>query len=322
VKIYKVLLTTLLLVAGVVHAAGEPAASLSKDDAGEIWFATAGSIVRGAAGKPYEIRDESITLSGDLQFPTGTGPVPAVILAHGCAGNGYAELTWVPILREWGYATFVVNSFSGRDISSICADVWRLRSLQRVPDVYGALRVLATHPKIDANRIALMGFSHGGTLSLNAATGWARDKFAPEGRPRFRAFFPFYPFCNFRYPEFDQISAPLRIHSGELDDWTPAKTCHELAGRLKAKGYDASITIYPGAHHAFDHPSGGVMRLWWGQNISACNRQYASILGPFDVANDLSDCLTLGATVGRNADALKLAMESLRAQLKELLDTR
>jgi len=98
-----------------------------------------------------------------------------------------------------------------------------MRALQRVPDAYGALRLLAAHPRIDPRRIALMGFSHGGALTMLASTAWAKDTYAAGGLPSFRAFFPFYPNCNPSFPERSRVSAPVRIHTGAADDWTPAK---------------------------------------------------------------------------------------------------
>jgi dienelactone hydrolase len=197
----------------------------------------------------------------------------------------------------------------------------RRSTVQRVPDVYGALRILVTHPKIDAKAIFLMGFSHGGTLAVNAATIWARDIYAPAGRPRFRGFFPFYPYCNFSVPEREALSGPLRIHTGELDDWTPAKPCQEWSDRLKANGYDVRITLYAGAHHAFDTPFGFVIRLPGVQNGGTCRPQYPSILGPYDFATNFSSCLTRGATAGRNTDAIDQAAQALRAQLAEILSS-
>jgi dienelactone hydrolase len=70
-----------------------------------------------------------------------------------------------------------------------------------------------------------MSFSHGGRLTLDALTVWAKETFAPLGQPGFRAFLSFYPPCNIVYPERERIAAPLRIHTGELDDWTPAAPC-------------------------------------------------------------------------------------------------
>ena len=49
--------------------------------------------------------------------------------------------------------------------------------------------------------------------------------------------------------------APLLILSGELDDWTPAEPCRQLATRARAAGAPVDIVVYPGAHHSFDSRS-------------------------------------------------------------------
>jgi len=142
-----------------------------------------------------------VVLSGELLLPDGAGPFPVVVLAHGCGWRTVVGRTWAIVLRDWGYATFAFDSFTGRKLHEVCSDATVLGGIQRIPDAYGALRLLATHLRIDARRAALMGFSHGGILTLSAATQWARETYAPAGQPAFRAFLPFYPYCNSVYPE-------------------------------------------------------------------------------------------------------------------------
>lgn len=285
-------------------------------------FETAGSIVARGPRDAMELRAESLTLTGELRLPRGAGPFPAVILAHGCMGNGYAEHTWSPQLREWGFATFVVDSLGGRGLKEVCGDFQKLYAIQRVPDVYGALRSLATEPRIDAGRIALMGFSHGGITTLSAATNWARDAFAPPGQPRFRAFFPVYPFCNAIVPEYEAISAPLRIHAGALDDWTPASPCVSLTAELRRHGFDAGTTVHAGAHHAFDAPFGSVVSLPWVTNLAACFPRYLSILGPSEPPEPYATCIRRGATAGRNTGAIEAMRQVLKGELVTLLAPR
>ena len=165
-----------------------------------------------------------------------------------------------------------------------------------------------------------MGFSHGGILTLDASTVWARETFAPDGRPAFRAFFPFYPYCNTVYPERERISAPLRIHIGELDDWTPAGSCVQLGQMLRASGQDADIIVYPEAHHAFNAEGLGFVRLRNVDNGAACNVRLASILGPIlSPASELEGCLQKGATIAGNSEATAQSRQNVRAQLLELM---
>jgi dienelactone hydrolase len=301
----------LLLVLVFASGAGRAA------DSGVIPFQSAGSLQRSGAGEPFAPSSTSATLSGELLFPEGQGPFPAVVLAHGCAGNRFVEPAWGPFLRQSGYASFNIDSFRGRGINEVCTQGGVLVPLQRVPDAYGALRLLAAHPKIDPKRIALMGFSHGGMLTMFASTAWAKETYATGGQPSFRAFFPFYPYCNATFPERNHVSAPVRIHTGAADDWTPAKPCAELAASLKASGQDVAISVYPDAYHSFDQARGHLY-LPNVTNAANCFPQSPSILGPV-VPASIADCIKKGATVEDSPSAAEQARKNIRAQLEELM---
>jgi len=108
------------------------------------------------------------------------------------------------------------------------------------------------------------------------------------------------------------------MHVGEVDDWTPAGPCREWVEKLNANGYDATIMEYAGAHHGFDMPFGFAMRMPGFRNVANCRPEYPSILGPIDLEKQFSGCVTKGATVGRNAEAIEQAAQVLRGQLSEL----
>jgi len=141
--------SALLATAVMFFSASAPALedrkpTLSATDSGTVWFASAGSLLRSADGSLTT--GDPVVLSGDLGFPPGAGPFPAVILAHGCSGIlPGKEAAWASVLREWGYATFVVDSLGGRNLIEACTNARTLTGTQRIPDAYGALRILVTH---------------------------------------------------------------------------------------------------------------------------------------------------------------------------------
>ena len=135
------IILSVLLPAGCAPALKDFPQRLSATDSGNIWFASVGSLVR-TPDSSVLIDGDPVVISGELLFPQGTGPFPAVILAHGCGGILGAERGWAAILREWGYATFVIDSFLGRSLREVCTNPETLTSTQRIPDAYGALRIL------------------------------------------------------------------------------------------------------------------------------------------------------------------------------------
>ena len=293
----------LLTVAACTPALDRLKPTLGASDSGTVWLMT----------------DERDVLSGDLTFPPGPGPFPAVVLMHGCSGLPSPAVDgWDPLLRSLGYATFVLDSFRGRGLQEVCSNSLALTANRRIPDAYGALRILATHPKMDPARIALMGFSHGGIATLGAATDWAKRTYAAEGQVAFRAFLPFYPYCNAVVPEMAWgFSVAVRVHIGELDDWTPARTCVSLVATARSAGANAEITVYKNALHGFDSVGLSVQFRPNVENAADCTPQLASMKGPILNLFELRKCMRKGATVGWSPEATEEARKNVRSQLAE-----
>jgi dienelactone hydrolase len=314
----------LILAAGGVVAfsasAQQPKQTLGASDEGEIAFLTTNSLQRKDNVSFHFFDGPPVTITATLRFPAGAGPFPAVVLAHGCNGIRNAEQGWQSKLREYGYATFVVDSFAKRRLKEACSFPSFLNPVQRVPDVYGALKILATHPKIHADRIALTGFSHGGTVTVLSSLEWMRNKYAGLAGASFRGFLPFYPFCQYEFPEFDRISAPVRLHMGDRDDWLSAKACVDWVNRLRAAGFDAAATLYPGAHHGFDNGSARVAVSQEGSNLWDCTLRWASALGPELPTSSKPNCAKrIGASAGGNLEARDLARANVQRELAQIL---
>ena len=206
-----------------------------------------------------ETNKKSVKISGKLIFPKkeSTGSLPAVVLLHGSGGPRIGVKYWSKILQKIGIVTFIVDSNSARgcplDSKSRCKNYSEHQGMGNIIDAYRALELLSTHPQIDPNRIALMGFSVGGKATLYASVKRFQKMWGTPGL-EFAAYIPFYPACNIKFDHDEKVSdKPIRIFYGEVDEWSSPIPCQEYVDRLRKAGKDATITIYPGAHHNFDH---------------------------------------------------------------------
>src|SRR6266446_6792365 len=193
-------------------------------------------------------------IGGELRLPLGTLRVPAVTLVHGSAGVGANVDRWARELNGIGVAAFLLDCFTGRGIVETVTDQSRLGSLAMIVDAYRAFELLSKHPRIDASRIAVMGFSKGGSVALYASLQRFQRMHGPAGL-EFAAYIPFYPQCNTAYLEDEQVSArPIRIFHGTADDYVSIEPCRRYVERLRRAGKDIQLTECFGAHHAFDNP--------------------------------------------------------------------
>jgi len=191
-------------------------------------------------------------IAGELRFPKGDGKLPAVILVHGSGGIGAATDRWAQRLNEIGVAAFVVDSFSGRGITSTNTDQSQLDSIAMMVDAYRALGVLAQHPRIDPDRIGIIGFSKGAVAAVYSSNERFRKMYAPEG-VEFAVHIGLYTPCNTTFRDDDKTTGkPVRLFHGIADDYVAIGPCRDYVARLKQAGADATLTEYPGATHAYD----------------------------------------------------------------------
>jgi dienelactone hydrolase len=206
-----------------------------------------------------ETEGKTKAISGTLKFPKKewTKRLPAVVLLHGAGGPRAGEKYWSKELRKIGLATFVVDSNSTRGCPpstfGVCKNYSKHQGMVNIVDAYRALEILSTHPRIDPARIAVMGFSVGGKASLYSSVKRFQKMWGNPGL-EFAAYLSFYPACNITFNGNEDISDnPIRIFYGKLDEWSTPISCTEYVNRLRKTGKDITITIYPGAHHSFDH---------------------------------------------------------------------
>jgi dienelactone hydrolase len=268
--------------------------------------------------------DRPARITGELRLPgTGAGKLPAVLLVHGSGGVGGNIRYWVAELNRLGIATFVIDSFTGRGIKNTTADQTQLSSFAMLFDSYRALELLAKHPRIDPDRIAIMGFSKGGFAALYASMERLQEAYAPAGA-RFAAHLAFYPPCQTKFIDDTRVSkVPLRIFHGTADDYVLIGPCKNYIDRLKAAGADASLFEYPGAHHGFDNPAiARVLRLPHAQTGRKCVLEEKS--GSVFVHADgrrfsvKDPCIERGTTVAHSAAALAAARHDVTALLKDV----
>ena len=239
-----------LLLAGPATAADPPVADLADGRTGKIYFESV--TPAGFFQLAKRQATQKTVIFGTLQLPKkSTGPVPAMVIAHGSAGVAERESWWADHLHDIGVASMIVDSFTPRSIRDTSTDQTQLSTAANVADAFAALKLLATHPKIDKQRIGVIGFSKGGQVAL-----WtefeAYRRAVIQNQAKFAAHVPLYPACN-DWQVTDHITAaPILMLLGGRDDYTPAAPCREYAQWFRSKGADADVIVYENAYHDFD----------------------------------------------------------------------
>jgi dienelactone hydrolase len=285
-----------------------------------VTLSTADFLLGKKDGKPAMI-------AGELRIPKpGTDRLPAVVLVHGSGGVGFNSGMWVGELNKAGFATFVADSFTGRGIINTITDQSQLSSYTMMNDAFAALAVLANHPRIDPDKIAVMGFSKGAIPSLYASMNRFQSAYAREGAS-FAAYIGFYTPCNTAMIDDEKVSAkPIRLYHGIADDWVPVGPCRDYVARLKKAGANVDLVEYPGAYHAFDNQAiPGTLQLPQAQTWRHCRfeERPQGVIINSDTGQPASfndPCIERGTTIAYNAEATDAARKDVVEFLSKLFN--
>ena len=127
----------------------------------------------------FDYHDDDTVLQAGIAFPEGADKAPAVLIVHQWAGRGEAEHKTAERLAALGYVGIAIDMF-GKDVKGdpsgdnshligpFLSD--RAALLQRVR---AAVTFAATLDRVDASRIAAIGYCFGGLCVLDLARGGA-----------------------------------------------------------------------------------------------------------------------------------------------------
>jgi dienelactone hydrolase len=183
----------------------------------------------------------------------GVHKAPTIVALHGCGGMlnprgkpNFRSNAYAKILNRQGWHVLFIDSLSSRHVKSICTDGRLVTQAQRVSDVQAAVAYLSKQSdSVDAQRIGILGWSHGGSTALLSNDAGVDYLVEP------RAIVAFYPGCldtKGRRIELKPIR-PVLMQLGEIDDWTNPIPCQTLAAQWPNK---VRQDTYAQASHGFD----------------------------------------------------------------------
>ena len=229
-------------------------------------------------------RSGEVIVSGVLLRPEGKGPFPGIVLNH-----GYIEpsvyVTGQGLAREQdalARAGFVVlhTDYRGHAASGPVGPLERESRLGYTRDAVNAVDALRKLPYVDDQRLAMLGRSMGGGITMNALVAHpglvdaavvyasVSSRFLdnlrhftrpnrPESEQALYARFG-TPRDNPRFYRelsprtwFDRITEPVLAHHGRVDATCPPRWAAETQRLMRAAGVDSRLLWYPGEDHAF-----------------------------------------------------------------------
>jgi dipeptidyl aminopeptidase/acylaminoacyl peptidase len=230
-------------------------------------------------------RSGDLTISGVLLRPRGRGPFPGIVLNHGyiepaiyATGQGLArEQDW---LARQGFAVLHTDYRGHYTSDPPVGPFDRESRLGYTRDAINAVLALEREPYVDPDRMAMLGRSMGGGITLNALVAYPglveaaviyasvsssfpenlvhfTEPNRPEELQRFYARFG-TPHDNPRFYRdlsarsyFDRITEPVLIHHGTADETCPFPWARATQRHLERAGVDSTLEVYDGEHHAF-----------------------------------------------------------------------
>jgi dipeptidyl aminopeptidase/acylaminoacyl peptidase len=261
-------------------------------DPGELWWWEAGEERRLTelnaafrheaalvAPEPFTVSSDGVEIDAWAYLPPGEGSVPLLLNIHGGPATqyGYRFFDEFQVYASAGYGVIACNprgsSGRGRDFVRVPVGRW---VEERPPDLEDILAVveaaLERFPRLDRERLGIMGGSYGGYMTACILTVDHRFRSAvPErGVYSYTSFsgtsdiglrFPRMYLDDHRYGEWerlwaasplaraDRIDTPCLILHSEGDARCPIEQGEQLFAALAANRVEVEMLRFPGASH-------------------------------------------------------------------------
>ena len=231
--------------------------------------------------REVELKQAGILLKGFIAWDDAvTERRPGVLLVHEWWGLDDHMRAQARRLAEAGYVAFALDLYGSGKVATHPADAEKFM-LEASKDQAAirarfdaALAALKTDPRVDASRIAALGYCFGGGVVLNMAR---------QGHPDLDAVVSFHGTLGTETPaKKGAVHARVLVLHGTDDPMVPLDQVDALRKELEAAGATYAIVTYPGAKHAFTNPTADSHNLpALGYNAEADKRSWAALLALF-----------------------------------------
>jgi carboxymethylenebutenolidase len=201
-------------------------------------------------GSLIDFQSNGGTASGYLALPEGRrGPGVIVVQEWWGLDSGIKEMA--DRLAAAGFVALAPDLYHGELAGHTEMDkagelMTKLPMDRAARDMSGAVDFLADHDSTTGDGIGVMGFCMGGMLTFVLAA---------ERPDKVKAAVPFYGFpSGDAQPDYQRITAVIRGHMAEHDDFFPPEAAKQLEAELQGLGVDVQLTVHPGTGHAFMAP--------------------------------------------------------------------
>lgn len=202
--------------------------------------------------RTVEYPADGVTMAGYLAVPDGADLRPGVLLGHEGPGTNDLQRRRADRLAELGYVTLAMDQIGGAEwiadpeemmarVGPVLGDADRMRALG-----HAALEVLLAEERVDAARLAGVGYGTGGNIVLELA----RDGVD------FEAVYACNPSLETVRPEDSaRITGSVLVCVGSEDPIVTGEQRRAFEEEMRAaKVEDWRLHVLGGAEHAFHHP--------------------------------------------------------------------
>jgi dienelactone hydrolase len=190
-------------------------------------------------------------LNGFIAYPAGTDKRPAVLVVHEWWGLNDYSRSRAQKLAEEGYVAFALDMYGGGKQAAHPDDAKKFATevMSNLPEAKArfeaARALLAADPRVDATKIAAIGYCFGGGVVLHMARA---------GEP-LAAVASFHGMLGTAEPmKPGAYAGKIFVATGGADPFVPAEQVDGFKKEMDAAGAHYEVVVYPGAQHAFTNP--------------------------------------------------------------------
>lgn len=224
----------------------------------------------------FDYPDGDTVLQAGVAFPAGDAPAPAVLIAHQWAGRGAGEHATAERLADLGFVGIAIDLFGkgvqgdpAGDNSHLIGPLLQDRAML-LRRMRAAVAFAGTLDRVDATRIAAIGYCFGGLCALDLARG---------GADGVAGVVSLHGMLDGNGLSSDgPIAAKVLVEHGWRDPMAAPDKVLAFAGEMGARDADWQLHAHGRAMHAFTNPDKDAPDKGMAYDADADRRSWQSVV--------------------------------------------